>query len=156
MGPCSWEDQSCTHQPQEERSIHRSTSFRVRHRWILHGATCCCKLQIQTFRAKGYIVILKNFRIHVFNFLAHTDSKKFPVYNTAKVNFIHYRFCFASGAPDNIKIWKFPDGNFLQNFSGHQAIVNTVAINSDNVLVSGGKSLIIISHCIQSPPPIIR
>lgn len=49
------------------------------------------------------------------------------------------RFCFASGAPDNIKIWKFPDGNFLQNFSGHQAIVNTVAINSDDVLVSGGK-----------------
>ena len=51
------------------------------------------------------------------------------------------RFCFASGAPDNIKIWKFPDGNFLQNFSGHQAIVNTVAINSDNVLVSGGENL---------------
>ena len=62
----------------------------------------------------------------------------FPVYNTTKVNFGYYRFCFASGAPDNIKIWKFPDGNFLQNFSGHQAIVNTVAINSDNVLVSGG------------------
>ena len=54
------------------------------------------------------------------------------------------RFCFASGAPDNIKIWKFPDGNFLQNFSGHQAIVNTVAINSDNVLVSGGKILTIV------------
>ena len=50
-----------------------------------------------------------------------------------------FRFCFASGAPDNIKIWKFPDGNFLQNFSGHQAIVNTVAINSDSVLVSGGE-----------------
>ncbi len=48
------------------------------------------------------------------------------------------RFCFASGAPDNVKVWKFPDGNFMQNFSGHQAIVNTVAINSDNVLVSGG------------------
>ncbi|XP_064393149.1 pleiotropic regulator 1-like [Halichondria panicea] len=47
-------------------------------------------------------------------------------------------FCFASGAPDNVKVWKFPDGNFMQNFSGHQAIVNTVAINSDNVLVSGG------------------
>lgn len=50
-----------------------------------------------------------------------------------------FSFCFASGAPDNIKIWKFPDGNFLQNFSGHQAIVNTVAVNSDNVLVSGGE-----------------
>ena len=52
-----------------------------------------------------------------------------------------HRFCFASGAPDNIKVWKLPDGNFLQNFSGHQAIVNTVAINSDNVLVSGGECL---------------
>ena len=51
------------------------------------------------------------------------------------------RFCFASGAPDNIKIWKFPDGNFLQNFSGHQCIVNTVSINGDDVLVSGGNIL---------------
>lgn len=55
------------------------------------------------------------------------------------ITFFLLRFCFASGAPDNIKVWKFPDGNFMQNFSGHQAIVNTVAINSDNVLVSGGE-----------------
>ena len=55
------------------------------------------------------------------------------------VAFIFCRFCFASGAPDNIKIWKLPDGNFLQNFTGHQAIVNTVSVNSDNVLVSGGE-----------------
>ncbi len=54
-------------------------------------------------------------------------------------SFTRFRFSFASGAPDNIKVWKFPDGNFMQNFSGHQAIVNTVAINSDNVLVSGGE-----------------
>lgn len=47
-------------------------------------------------------------------------------------------FSFASASPDNIKIWKFPDGNFLQNFTGHQSIVNTLAMNSDNVLVSGG------------------
>lgn len=47
-------------------------------------------------------------------------------------------FCFASASPDNIKLWKFPDGNFLQNFSGHQSIINTLAVNSDNVLVSGG------------------
>ena len=49
-----------------------------------------------------------------------------------------FRFCFASGSPDNIKIWKLPDGNFLQNFNGHQAIVNTLAVNSDGVMVSGG------------------
>lgn len=45
---------------------------------------------------------------------------------------------FASGAPDNIKQWKCPDGQFIQNLSGHSAIVNCLGINSDNVLVSGG------------------
>lgn len=52
---------------------------------------------------------------------------------------IHPRLnMFASGAPDNIKQWKCPDGNFIQNLSGHTAIVNCLGINSDNVLVSGG------------------
>lgn len=47
------------------------------------------------------------------------------------------QYTFASGAPDNIKQWKFPDGNFIQNLSGHNAIVNCLALNSDGVLVSG-------------------
>lgn len=52
---------------------------------------------------------------------------------------IHPRLnMFASGAPDNIKQWKCPDGNFVQNLSGHNAIVNCLGINDDNVLVSGG------------------
>ncbi|KAH3833184.1 pleiotropic regulator 1-like [Dreissena polymorpha] len=46
------------------------------------------------------------------------------------------QYTFASGSPDNIKQWKFPDGNFLQNLSGHNAIINSLALNSDNVLVS--------------------
>ncbi|XP_001375689.2 pleiotropic regulator 1 isoform X2 [Monodelphis domestica] len=46
-------------------------------------------------------------------------------------------YTFASGSPDNIKQWKFPDGNFIQNLSGHNAIINTLAVNSDGVLVSG-------------------
>ncbi|XP_076355269.1 transport and golgi organization 4 [Tachypleus tridentatus] len=45
---------------------------------------------------------------------------------------------FASGAPDNIKQWKCPDGKFIQNLQGHNAIVNCLAMNVDNVLVSGG------------------
>lgn len=45
-------------------------------------------------------------------------------------------FTFCSGAPDNLKVWKFPDGNFMRNISGHNAIVNALAINQDNVLVS--------------------
>ncbi|KAK3597718.1 hypothetical protein CHS0354_040094 [Potamilus streckersoni] len=47
------------------------------------------------------------------------------------------QYTFASGSPDNIKQWKFPDGNFVQNLSGHNAIVNSLALNTDNVLVSG-------------------
>jgi len=46
-------------------------------------------------------------------------------------------YTFASGSPDNIKQWKFPDGDFLQNLSGHRAIVNSLSANQDNVLFSG-------------------
>jgi pleiotropic regulator 1 len=44
----------------------------------------------------------------------------------------------ASASPDNIKEWKFPKGEFIQNLSGHNAIINTLTSNADNVLVSGG------------------
>ncbi|XP_072320179.1 pleiotropic regulator 1 [Eucyclogobius newberryi] len=47
------------------------------------------------------------------------------------------QYTFASGSADNIKQWVFPDGNFIQNLSGHNAIINTLAVNSDGVLVSG-------------------
>lgn len=48
-------------------------------------------------------------------------------------------YTMATASPDNIKQWKFPDGNFIQNLSGHTAIINTLALNQDNVLVSGGE-----------------
>ncbi|CAJ0929410.1 unnamed protein product, partial [Mesorhabditis belari] len=44
---------------------------------------------------------------------------------------------FASASPDNIKQWKSKDGEFLQNLSGHNAIVNSMAVNEQGVLVSG-------------------
>ncbi|XP_063983463.1 pleiotropic regulator 1-like [Diachasmimorpha longicaudata] len=44
---------------------------------------------------------------------------------------------FASASPDNIKQWKCPDGTYIQNLSGHNAIVNCLAVNEDGVLVSG-------------------
>jgi len=47
------------------------------------------------------------------------------------------QYTFASAAPDNIKQWKFPDGNFMQNISGHNAILNALAVNSEGVTVSG-------------------
>ena len=48
------------------------------------------------------------------------------------------QYAFASASPDNIKQWKFPDGNFLQNLAGHNSIINCMAVSSDNVLVTGG------------------
>ena len=44
---------------------------------------------------------------------------------------------FASASPDNIKEWKLPEGKFIQNLSGHNAIINCQAVNADGVLVSG-------------------
>ncbi|XP_014242710.1 pleiotropic regulator 1 [Cimex lectularius] len=46
-------------------------------------------------------------------------------------------YMFASASPDNIKQWKCPEGVFLQNLSGHNAIVNCLAVNPEGVLISG-------------------
>merc|ERR1712176_106490 len=48
------------------------------------------------------------------------------------------QFMFASGSADNIKQWKLPEGTFMQNLSGHNTIINAMAINSDSVFVTGG------------------
>eukprot|EP01104_Vermistella_antarctica_P011900 TRINITY_DN3369_c0_g1_i1.p1 TRINITY_DN3369_c0_g1~~TRINITY_DN3369_c0_g1_i1.p1 ORF type:complete len:505 (-),score=91.08 TRINITY_DN3369_c0_g1_i1:130-1644(-) len=45
-------------------------------------------------------------------------------------------FTFASASADNIKKWQFPDGKFMQNCSGHDAIVNSLQINADGVMIS--------------------
>lgn len=47
-------------------------------------------------------------------------------------------FTFASGSTGSIKQWKCPEGAFMQNFEGQNAIINTLAVNEDNVLFSGG------------------
>jgi len=49
-------------------------------------------------------------------------------------------YTFASGAADNVKVWKCPEGQFLRNLSGHNSIINSIAVNRDNVLVAGGDS----------------
>ena len=50
-------------------------------------------------------------------------------------------FSFASGSAggNNIKKWKCPEGTFVHNFSGHDAIINTLSVNPDGVLFSGGE-----------------
>mmetsp|Transcript_43860 Transcript_43860/g.138850 ORF Transcript_43860/g.138850 Transcript_43860/m.138850 type:complete len:501 (+) Transcript_43860:1232-2734(+) len=47
-----------------------------------------------------------------------------------------YTFCSASA--DNLKKWKCPEGKFLHNITGHNSIINALAINQDNVMVAGG------------------
>eukprot|EP00939_MAST-03C_sp_MAST-3C-sp1_P001447 g1447.t1 len=48
-------------------------------------------------------------------------------------------FTMASAAADSVKKWLFPKGKLLKNMRGHGgAIVNSLAVNNDNVLVSCG------------------
>ena len=50
----------------------------------------------------------------------------------------HSEFTFASASADNIKKWKLPEGRFVENMEGHNAIVNTLSLNQDGVMFSGG------------------
>lgn len=49
-----------------------------------------------------------------------------------------HEFTFASASTSQVKQWKCPEGAFMQNFDGHNAIINTLSVNEDNVLFSGG------------------
>ncbi|KAK5582568.1 hypothetical protein RB653_004153 [Dictyostelium firmibasis] len=71
-------------------------------------------------------------------------------------------YSFATGASDNIKQWKCPDGSFIKNLSGHTAIINSLALNADNVLASGGDNGSIsfwdwkTGHCFQKTQTIVQ
>lgn len=45
---------------------------------------------------------------------------------------------FASAAADNIKKWQCRDGRFLMKLTGHNSVVNCMAMNDEGVLVSAG------------------
>jgi len=65
-----------------------------------------------------------------------------------------FSFASASAGGNNIKKWKCPEGAFVHNFSGHEAIINTLSVNADGVLFSGGESegpIIIqeLIHCLK-------
>ncbi|TNY24304.1 WD40-repeat-containing domain protein [Rhodotorula diobovata] len=49
-----------------------------------------------------------------------------------------YSFATASAGGNNIKKWACPNGTFVHNFSGHDAIINSVSVNHDGVFFSGG------------------
>ncbi|GAB0134886.1 pre-mRNA-splicing factor prp46 [Epichloe bromicola] len=46
-------------------------------------------------------------------------------------------FTFASASTGSIKQWKCPEGAFMQNFEGQNAIINTLSVNQNNVMFSG-------------------
>ena len=48
-------------------------------------------------------------------------------------------FTFASASTGSIKQWKCPEGTFMQNFEGQNSVINTLSVNEDNVLFSGGR-----------------
>ncbi|KAM0732198.1 Pleiotropic regulator 1 [Formica fusca] len=61
-----------------------------------------------------------------------------PNLKSVRALLFHLRlYMFASASADNIKSWKCPEGKFIQNLTGHNAIINCLAVNTDGVLVSG-------------------
>ncbi|XP_006456517.1 hypothetical protein AGABI2DRAFT_146335 [Agaricus bisporus var. bisporus H97] len=48
-----------------------------------------------------------------------------------------YTFASGSAGGNNIKKWKCPEGAFVFNFGGHNAIINTLSVNSEGVFFSG-------------------
>ena len=49
-----------------------------------------------------------------------------------------YSFASGSAGGNNIKKWKCPEGAFVFNFAGHNAIINTLSVNAEGVFFSGG------------------
>jgi len=49
----------------------------------------------------------------------------------------HTEYTFASAGCDKIRIWKCPEGEQLRTIAEHSSVVNALAINQDNVMVSG-------------------
>ncbi|KAG0744935.1 hypothetical protein G6F57_003529 [Rhizopus arrhizus] len=47
-------------------------------------------------------------------------------------------FGFVSGSADSVKGWKCPEATFIQNYERRKAIINTISINQDGVIFSGG------------------
>ncbi|KAH9028722.1 WD40 repeat-like protein [Lactarius hengduanensis] len=48
-----------------------------------------------------------------------------------------YSFATGSAGGNNIKKWKCPEGAFVFNFGGHNAIINSLSVNSEGVFFSG-------------------
>ncbi|KAJ4427777.1 hypothetical protein ANN_25430 [Periplaneta americana] len=71
-------------------------------------------------------------KANVHTLTGHTNTVASVVCQAAEPQ-LHVCISF----PDNIKQWKCPDGKFIQNLPGHNAIINCLAVNPEGVLVSG-------------------
>ncbi|KAL9057699.1 MAG: hypothetical protein Q9162_002173 [Coniocarpon cinnabarinum] len=49
-----------------------------------------------------------------------------------------HEFTFGSCSTASIKQWKCPEGQLMQNFDGHNTVLNTISVNEDGLLMSGG------------------
>lgn len=65
-----------------------------------------------------------------------------------------YSFASGSAGGNNIKKWKCPEGTFVFNFSGHNAIINTMSVNAEGVFFSGGECSFLLSSLFT--PPFLR
>ena len=57
------------------------------------------------------------------------------------IHLTEYSFATGLAGGNNIKKWKCPQGAFVFNFGGHNAIINTLSVNSEGVFFSAGKSV---------------
>ncbi|KAJ2450313.1 pre-mRNA-splicing factor prp46 [Coemansia sp. RSA 2336] len=71
-------------------------------------------------------------------------------------------FGFASASSDSIRQWRCPRGDFVQSFDGHSSIVNTLSVNSDGVMFSGGDDGSMrfwdwrSAHCFQQAETVVQ
>ncbi|QIX02199.1 hypothetical protein AMS68_007716 [Peltaster fructicola] len=47
-------------------------------------------------------------------------------------------YSFATASPGSIKQWLCPKGDLLGSLSGHDAVINTLSVNNEGVMISGG------------------
>lgn len=47
------------------------------------------------------------------------------------------RYTVRASLTSSIKKWKCPEGIFVTNFVGHEAIINTMSVNEEGVMFSG-------------------
>ncbi|KAJ2067412.1 hypothetical protein GGI08_001390, partial [Coemansia sp. S2] len=73
------------------------------------------------------------------------------------------QFGFASASSDNVKQWRCPKGEFVQNFDqGNGSIINSLAVNSDGVVFSGADNGSMrfcdwkSGHCFQETETIVQ